>query len=412
MKKKKKKFLASSHTLSTSLAQSMTMWLLREVKYQRYTHPSSISFVICDKSENREQLAAAGVLDSLSLSAKMPIPPKNRPSLHRSSSSVAHSSPPSPSPHGHSHMNGFLPPLHDRFGTSPMGSRSVGPASSKYFGTSSPSAYHRNSPPQGFSHSYSYQNESGSLPNHHHNGNGHRAYSSEHQIKDSSEHIHHQHQRSDPGYQHEMSSSLPSHFHMSPAPSRPVRWEPNGNQTPRSPSPGSEMDTTMSSSLPSLATAPSSHAPAMSYSYHHRQHHSQDFGRAPPSSNGHYGYEQGQTRGYGYGHGHSANLSSGGERGVERGVERGERAHHHSHSSSFSRSSPSGSPGPFSQSFPNYPPHGHHPSSPSTQSPSHHYSSSPSTSYYGSTPSYYQQTNGGSMLEDRRFHSAPIPVRR
>ncbi|KAF8925526.1 hypothetical protein BGZ52_006787 [Haplosporangium bisporale] len=58
-------------------------------------------------------------------------------------------------------MNGFLPPLHDRFGTSPMGSRSVGPASSKYFGTSSPSAYHRNSPPQGFSHSYSYQGESG-----------------------------------------------------------------------------------------------------------------------------------------------------------------------------------------------------------------------------------------------------------
>src|SRR5690349_11806042 len=114
----------------------------------------SIFFGNHKNSDNREQLAAAGIL--------VAIPQSNRPHLQRSQShSVSNSSPPSPSPnghshsHSHSHSNGYLPPLNqDRFGTSPMGSRSVGPASSKYFGTSSPSSF------QGaFGHSSSYQGE-------------------------------------------------------------------------------------------------------------------------------------------------------------------------------------------------------------------------------------------------------------
>ncbi|KAF9399467.1 hypothetical protein BGZ94_005721, partial [Podila epigama] len=229
-------------------------------RHQKGHEPDIKSFI----SENREQLAAAGVLDSLSFTPKMAILPKRRPNLQRSQShSVPHSSPPSPGPQG----NDVLPPVHDRVGTSPMNSRSIAPISTKHFGTSSPSSfYHDSSPTHSFSHSYSYQGEHGGVPHlqqqhqhqhqqQQHSGHGgslHRAYSSEHQTHsrdaEYQQHHHHQHtqplphhqqQRSDPGHQHyhhnhdhqhEMSSSLPARFHVPQSPpSRPVRWEPNGN---------------------------------------------------------------------------------------------------------------------------------------------------------------------------------------
>lgn len=375
-------------------------------------------------SENREQLAAAGVLDSLSYSAKMPIP-SNRPHLQRSQSH--HSSPPSPSPHGH-HPSGFLPPLnHDRFGTSPRGSKSIGPASSKYFGTSSPSSFHRPSP-SGFA---SFGPSSYENPHHPH----HPQYPRGSPITHSPLHQrHHSERERDPPH-HEMSSSLPSHFHTYQPQTRsgPVRWEPqpSNNNNNGSVSPKSEpMDTTMSlslPSLPSLGSYPSSHPssspaqPVLSYTHHasngnsnsnsnsnsgtpppqspshphHRHQHSYDFGRSPLStsspSNGHgYDYHPSSPSTHGH-HGHGG--------------------HHASHSYSHGRES---SPGPFSQSFPsNY---HHHQAHPSSQH--HHYSSSPSSSssYFPSSPSQgahhsFYNSSGPSAPEDRRFHSAPIPVR-
>ncbi|KAF9567714.1 hypothetical protein EC968_003173 [Mortierella alpina] len=140
-------------------------------RHQKGHEPDIRSFI----SENREQLAAAGVLDSLSYSAKMPIAP-GRPHLQRSQShSLVHSSPPSPRHHSHPHGPGFLPPLnHDRFGTSAHGSKSLGPSSSKYFGTSSPSSFHHPSSPGfgGFGGHGSYPGEGGSLPRHLQHGHG------------------------------------------------------------------------------------------------------------------------------------------------------------------------------------------------------------------------------------------------
>jgi len=390
-------------------------------------------FCLSFHSENREQLAAAGVLDSLSYSAKVAIPP-HRPHLQRSQShSVAHSSPPSPSPNGYP-----LPPLR------------AAAAPSKYFGTSSPSAFHRHSPPSpsGFSHPSSYQAENGFKRSMHQHSN------STDQVPVHGRHYSqggHQQHHSDHGH-HEMSSSLPSHFHMHPSQSRPMRWEPqgpNGQNKGRtmsgSPKPEAEpMDVTMSSSLPSLPSVGSVYQqqPALSFAHHsaspasqrhavppshhhqqqhphvqqhHRHQHSQDYGTSPLSTsspaNESHGYEHG--RGYSENHGHDPR-------------------HQHSHSSSFSQSSAS-SPGSYSQSFPNYshmhhhPQHHSHGGSPapqhSPQSGHHHYSSSPSSSSYfqshggaqGSQPPYQQQHSNGhhasSSLDDRRFHSAPIPVR-
>ncbi|KAF9898282.1 hypothetical protein BX616_004250 [Lobosporangium transversale] len=397
--------------------------------------------------ENREQLAAAGVLESLNYNGKVPIPP-NRPHLQRSQShSVSNSSPPSPSPTGHGHTNGFMPHLtQDRYGTSPHGSRSVGPAASKYYGAGSPNSFQRPSPPN--FHSSSYTGDGANLPRHMH----HHSYSGDHSGANGYHHYPqgspgHQHYYSENG-QHEMSSSLPSHFHMHSSQSRPLRWEPhsnghntnntnpNNNGRTDSSSPKSEpMDVTMSSSLPSLPSH-GSHQPQPSLSFahhsngdrfssslhqssHHRQQLSQDYNRAPLSSsspsNGHHGYEPTHNRGYSEGPSHHPQ-------------------HQHSHSGSFSNSS-RGSPGPFTQSYSSFSNLDHRqqqPSSSSQHSPQsghHRFSSSPSSSsYYQNLPSpqgshggyhsqqssYHSNGNGHHIspsVDDRRFHSAPIPVR-
>ncbi|KAF8952180.1 hypothetical protein BGZ46_003625, partial [Entomortierella lignicola] len=427
-------------------------------RHQKGHEPDIKSFI----SENREQLAAAGVLDSLSYNnSKVAIAP--RPQMQRSlSHSLSNSSPPSPSPNSHSHSNGFLPPINqDRYGTSPHGSRSVGPASSKYFGTSSPSSFQRPTTAghPGFGHS-SYQSEGGHHPRYSH----HHSYSSDHGNTANGYHQYphgsgHQHHYSDQDHQHEMSSSLPSHFHMHQSQARPLRWEhhqgSNGHSNAgraASLSPKEEpMDVTMSSSLPSLPTHQP--GPNMSFAHHangspasghnpiahHRHHHSQDYGRSPttsssPSSNGHHGNgydQQGARNGYGESYGAGGRLSH----------------HQHSHSGSFSSSR--GSPGPYPQSYPSQSPlqqqqqppqhHRQHSSSSSLSSSQqhspqsgHHYSSSPSSSssYYQSHSSpqgysspHYGNANGSNgntngyghlsspSLDERRFHSAPIPVR-
>ncbi|KAF9386101.1 hypothetical protein BGX21_000885, partial [Mortierella sp. AD011] len=404
--------------------------------------------------ENREQLVAAGVLDSLSYNnSKVAIAP--RPLQRSQSHTLSNSSPPSPSPNGQSPSNGFAP-SQDRYGTSPHGSRSVGPASSKYFGTSSPSSFQRPSTigHPSFGHSSSYQNEGGNHPRYSH----HHSYSSDHTNSSNGYHHYpqggsgHQQHYSDQGH-HEMSSSLPSHFHMHQSQPRPLRWEPrhgsNGHSNGAragSLSPKAEpMDVTMSSSLPSLPSHGSnnqsttsmsfshhggngSHTPGPHSPSHHRHHHSQDYSRSPlssssPSHHGN-GYEQ-QIGHNGYSEGYG-----------------GRPPHHqHSHSGSFHSSSSTsrGSPGPYSQSYPSQSPmQQHQHSSPSLstssqqqspQSGHHHYSSSPSSSSYyqshsspiqGYPPHYGNgiSSNGNGYghhaslsMDDRRFHSAPIPVR-
>ncbi|KAG0042819.1 hypothetical protein BGZ89_006742, partial [Linnemannia elongata] len=197
-------------------------------RHQRGHEPDIRTF-ICD---NREQLAAAGILDSLSYNVKSPM--SGRPHLQRSQShSLMHSGPPSPSPHGHPYSPGFMQGSgHERFGTSPHGSKTIGPMSSKYFGTSSPSSFQRPSPPN-FGSSPSYSGESSSLPRHLQHGHG-PSYPSE-----SRQHghpqgnhpsLHRQHSDQNLHHHHELSSSLPSHFHIHPSQQRSPapRWEPQG----------------------------------------------------------------------------------------------------------------------------------------------------------------------------------------